>query len=104
MRETPVEDFFSRNGKLRQDGLMVHDLYLVQVLSTSIQGLRTQQPVTLAAGAPVVAGARYRGARDCDDGIGWDEQAREVAGALRPRCPLVDRLALDQQHSVIVEA
>jgi branched-chain amino acid transport system substrate-binding protein len=31
MRETPVEDFFSRHGKLREDGLMVHDLYLVQV-------------------------------------------------------------------------
>jgi branched-chain amino acid transport system substrate-binding protein len=31
MRETPVEDFFSRNGKLREDGLMVHDLVLVQV-------------------------------------------------------------------------
>jgi len=31
MREAPVEDFFSRNGKLREDGLMVHDLVLVQV-------------------------------------------------------------------------
>jgi len=31
MRETPVEDFFSRHGKLREDGLMVHDLLLVQV-------------------------------------------------------------------------
>jgi branched-chain amino acid transport system substrate-binding protein len=31
MREMPVEDFFSRNGKLREDGLMVHDLILVQV-------------------------------------------------------------------------
>ena len=31
MREMPVEDFFSRNGKLREDGLMVHDLVLVQV-------------------------------------------------------------------------
>jgi branched-chain amino acid transport system substrate-binding protein len=31
MRETPVEDFFARNGKLRPDGLMVHDLILVQV-------------------------------------------------------------------------
>jgi len=31
MRETPVEDFFSRNGHLREDGLMVHDLILVQV-------------------------------------------------------------------------
>jgi branched-chain amino acid transport system substrate-binding protein len=31
MREMPIEDFFSRNGKLREDGLMVHDLVLVQV-------------------------------------------------------------------------
>ncbi len=31
MRQTPVEDFFSRNGKLRADGLLVHDLILVQV-------------------------------------------------------------------------
>jgi branched-chain amino acid transport system substrate-binding protein len=31
MRETPVEDFFSRNGRLRDDNLMVHDLVLVQV-------------------------------------------------------------------------
>ena len=29
MREKPIEDFFSRNGKLREDGLMVHDLVLV---------------------------------------------------------------------------
>jgi branched-chain amino acid transport system substrate-binding protein len=31
MRETPVEDMFARHGRLREDGLMVHDLYLVQV-------------------------------------------------------------------------
>jgi branched-chain amino acid transport system substrate-binding protein len=31
MRETPIEDFFSRHGRLREDGLMVHDLYLVEV-------------------------------------------------------------------------
>jgi branched-chain amino acid transport system substrate-binding protein len=31
LRETPINDFFSRNGKLREDGLMVHDLILVQV-------------------------------------------------------------------------
>jgi branched-chain amino acid transport system substrate-binding protein len=31
MREKPIEDFFSRNGKLREDNLMVHDLILVQV-------------------------------------------------------------------------
>jgi len=31
MRDMPVEDFFSRNGRLREDGLMVHDLMLAQV-------------------------------------------------------------------------
>lgn len=31
MRERPIEDFFSRNGKLREDGLMVHDLVLAEV-------------------------------------------------------------------------
>jgi branched-chain amino acid transport system substrate-binding protein len=31
MREKPVEDFFARHGRLREDNLMVHDLMLVQV-------------------------------------------------------------------------
>jgi branched-chain amino acid transport system substrate-binding protein len=31
MREKPIEDFFARNGHLRADNLMVHDLMLVQV-------------------------------------------------------------------------
>jgi branched-chain amino acid transport system substrate-binding protein len=31
MRERPIEDFFARHGKLREDNLMVHDLWLVQV-------------------------------------------------------------------------
>jgi branched-chain amino acid transport system substrate-binding protein len=33
MREKPINDFFSRNGKLREDNLMVHDLILAQVKS-----------------------------------------------------------------------
>ena len=33
MREKPISDVFTRNGKLREDGLMVHDLMLVQVKS-----------------------------------------------------------------------
>jgi branched-chain amino acid transport system substrate-binding protein len=33
MGEKPIEDFFARNGKLREDNLMVHDLMLVQVKS-----------------------------------------------------------------------
>ena len=31
MREMPIHDFFAPNGTLRIDGLMVHDLYLVEV-------------------------------------------------------------------------
>jgi branched-chain amino acid transport system substrate-binding protein len=33
MRETPVNDAFTSNGKLRPDGRMVHDVYLVQIKS-----------------------------------------------------------------------
>jgi branched-chain amino acid transport system substrate-binding protein len=31
MKATPVNDFFAKNGKIREDGRMVHDMYLVQV-------------------------------------------------------------------------
>jgi branched-chain amino acid transport system substrate-binding protein len=31
MRETPVNDFFIKDGHIREDGRMVHDMYLVEV-------------------------------------------------------------------------
>lgn len=31
MRDLPVHDFFARDGHIREDGLMVHDMYLFQV-------------------------------------------------------------------------
>ena len=31
MKEMPVEDFFARNGKVREDGRMVHDMFLAEV-------------------------------------------------------------------------
>jgi branched-chain amino acid transport system substrate-binding protein len=31
MRETPVNDMFATNGRIRRDGRMVHDMYLVQL-------------------------------------------------------------------------
>jgi branched-chain amino acid transport system substrate-binding protein len=31
MRETPVNDMFAKNGKIRADGRMVHDMFLAQV-------------------------------------------------------------------------
>jgi branched-chain amino acid transport system substrate-binding protein len=33
MKATPVDDFFAKNGRIRDDGRMVHDMYLVQVKS-----------------------------------------------------------------------
>ncbi|QDQ25679.1 ABC transporter substrate-binding protein [Chitinimonas arctica] len=35
MRELPINDFFAKGGKLREDGRMVHDMYLVQVKKPS---------------------------------------------------------------------
>jgi branched-chain amino acid transport system substrate-binding protein len=31
MRQTPVNDVFAKNGRIREDGRMVHDMYLFQV-------------------------------------------------------------------------
>ena len=31
MKKTPVNDFFAKNGRIRDDGRMVHDMYLLQV-------------------------------------------------------------------------
>ncbi len=31
MRETPVDDFYARGGRIREDGRMIHDMYLFEV-------------------------------------------------------------------------
>jgi branched-chain amino acid transport system substrate-binding protein len=31
MKETPINDFFAKDGKIREDGRMVHDMYVYQV-------------------------------------------------------------------------
>jgi branched-chain amino acid transport system substrate-binding protein len=31
MKETPINDFFAKNGRIREDGRHVHDFYLLQV-------------------------------------------------------------------------
>jgi branched-chain amino acid transport system substrate-binding protein len=31
MRELPINDFFAKNGRIREDGRMVHDMYLFEV-------------------------------------------------------------------------
>jgi len=35
MRETPIKDAFTTAGKLREDGRMIHDVYLVQIKQPS---------------------------------------------------------------------
>jgi branched-chain amino acid transport system substrate-binding protein len=35
MRETPVNDFYVKNGRVRQDGRLVHDMYFAQVKTPS---------------------------------------------------------------------
>ena len=35
MREMPVNDAFTPSGRLRPDGRMVHDIYLVQIKAPS---------------------------------------------------------------------
>ncbi len=33
MKAMPINDFFAKNGRIREDGRMVHDMYLAQVKS-----------------------------------------------------------------------
>src|ERR1700755_2131326 len=35
MKDTPINDFFARNGRIREDGRMVHDMYLFEVKKPS---------------------------------------------------------------------
>ncbi len=35
MKATPINDMFTRNGKIRENGLMVHDMYLMEVKKPS---------------------------------------------------------------------
>jgi branched-chain amino acid transport system substrate-binding protein len=35
MREMPINDFFAKNGQIRQDGRMVHDMYVYEVKKPS---------------------------------------------------------------------
>jgi len=35
MRATPINDVFAKGGRIREDGRMVHDMYLVEVKKPS---------------------------------------------------------------------
>jgi branched-chain amino acid transport system substrate-binding protein len=71
LRETPVNDFFAQGGRVRADGRMVHDMYLMQVKSpaeskgewdllkpvATIAGERAFRPID-AGNCPLVKAAR----------------------------------------------
>jgi branched-chain amino acid transport system substrate-binding protein len=38
MRELPVNDFYVRNGRLRADGRLVHDMYFAEVKTSEQSG------------------------------------------------------------------
>ena len=38
MREMPIDDFYVRNGHLREDGRLVHDMYFAQVKTPAEAG------------------------------------------------------------------
>jgi branched-chain amino acid transport system substrate-binding protein len=71
MREMPINDFFAKNGNIREDGRMVHDMYLMQVkapaeskgewdlfkLVETIPGDRAFRPLD-AGSCPLVAKAQ----------------------------------------------
>jgi branched-chain amino acid transport system substrate-binding protein len=35
MKETPINDMFAKHGRIREDGRMVHDMYLFEVKKPS---------------------------------------------------------------------
>lgn len=49
MKAAPINDFFARNGRIREDGRMVHDMYLMQVKSPAESRYPWDYYKTLAA-------------------------------------------------------
>src|SRR6202163_772060 len=48
MKDTPINDFFAKNGKIREDGRMVHDMYLFEVKKPSESKARWDDDKLLA--------------------------------------------------------
>ncbi len=51
MRDTPVNDFFAKGGRIREDGRFVHDMYLVEV-KTPAESKSTWDQLKLLATIP----------------------------------------------------
>ena len=69
MRETPINDMYAKNGRIREDGRMVHDMYLFQVkkpeeskapwdyynVKSTVPGDKAFQPLSASACSLVTA-------------------------------------------------
>ena len=73
MREKPIEDFFARNGRLREDNLMVHDLMLVQV--------KRPEEIEISVGLLQDPGEDFRrgGVRTAGSGVSAGEEVNSGA-------------------------
>ena len=63
MKDTPINDMFAKNGKIREDGRMVHDMYLVRGQeAVGIQGalgrLQAARDDSRQRGVPVAGSSR----------------------------------------------
>ena len=77
MKETPINDMFAKNGRIREDGRMVHDMYLFEVKKPS----ESKKPWDYYKQLAVVPGdkafftAKESGASECDDKSALDHDA-----------------------------
>ena len=63
MRKTPVDDFFAHGGKVREDGRVVHDMYLMRI--------KKPEEFEAEMGYPRISGNRCRRRCVSLDGRGW---------------------------------
>ncbi len=93
MREMPIEDMFTKHGVLRKDGLMVHDMYLVQAKKPSESTgpwdlVRVVRTVPGVRGVPALVGKQMSPASGIELGSGKAlRQSKHSTG----RCTAGDR-------------
>ena len=93
MKTTPVNDFMTTNGKIREDGTLVRDMYLFEVKKPSIEGsmglLQADRSDPRRGSCPAPTNVRWSRAdneslaagspaRICDTAPHWNNQPRPV--------------------------
>ena len=92
MKETPINDMFAKNGKIREDGRMVHDMYLFEVKKPSESKARwdyyklldddpRQRGVPVAGSLALSAGEEMTGTAVSRHRVGEAKQSDAIAHA-----------------------